>query len=205
LDILIISTLTVGVLHALAPDHWLPFVMIGRAQAWSRWKLTNITTLAGIGHVSTSLLIGAAGVLLGMAAQEVKLWESSRGNIASLLLIGFGIAYMVWGIKNWGRKHSHEMNQAKVVSYWTLFALVVFGPCEPLIPLIFIGYGYGWMAVLAVFVLFSVTTIGMMLLQVHLAMLGVSILRVHWLEHGSHAIAGGVIALTGVAIMVLGM
>ncbi|MEK9137735.1 MAG: hypothetical protein AAB393_11485, partial [Bacteroidota bacterium] len=106
MDILIISTITIGVLHALAPDHWLPFVMLGRAQQWSKWKLTSVTALAGIGHVASSLLIGAIGVLLGVAAERVNLWESSRGNIASLLLIGFGVAYMVWGIKNWGRKHS---------------------------------------------------------------------------------------------------
>jgi nickel/cobalt exporter len=205
MDILIVSTLTVGLLHALAPDHWLPFVMLGRAQRWGRWKLTTVTMLAGLGHVSSSLLIGAVGVLLGVAAEKVNIWESGRGSIASLLLIGFGLAYMVWGIKNWGRKHSHGMEHAKFVSYWTLFALVVFGPCEPLIPLIFVGYGFGWPTVFLVFAAFSVTTIGMMLVQVHLATLGVSLLRFHWLEHGSDAIAGGVIALTGVALRVFGL
>jgi sulfite exporter TauE/SafE len=205
MDILIVSTLTVALLHALAPDHWLPFVMLGRAQRWSPWKLTGITSLAGLGHVSSSLLIGAIGVLVGMAAEKINLLESHRGSIASLLLIGFGLAYMVWGIKNWGRKHTHEMKNANVVSYWTLFALVVFGPCEPLIPLIFVGYGFGWMVVLAVFAVFGIATIAMMLVQVHLASAGMRLLRAHWLEHGSHAIAGGVIALTGVAIMVLGL
>jgi nickel/cobalt exporter len=205
MDILIASTLAIAVLHSLAPDHWLPFVMLGRAQHWSRWKLTWITSLAGLGHVTSSLVIGAIGVLIGMAVEDVNLWESSRSSIASLLLIGFGVAYMVWGIKNWGRKHTHEMNTAKMVSYWTLFALVVFGPCEPLIPLIFVGYGFGWMAVFGVFVVFGTTTIAMMLVQVHLATVGMRLVRIHWLEHGSHAIAGAVIALTGVAIMVLGL
>jgi sulfite exporter TauE/SafE len=205
MDLLIFSTITVSVLHALAPDHWLPFVMLGRAQQWSRYKLTAITALAGLGHVSSSLVIGAIGVLLGAAVEEVDVWESARGNIASFLLIGFGLAYMVWGIKNWGRKHSHHIEHAKVVSYWTLFTLIVFGPCEPLIPLIFVGYGFGWMAVLFVFGVFGVTTIGMMLVQVHLATLGVSFFRPHWLEHSTHVVAGAVIALTGLAIRVLGI
>lgn len=205
MNILLFSTVTVGILHAFAPDHWLPFVMLGRAQQWSRWKLTSITILAGIGHVGSSLIIGAVGVLLGVAADKVNLFETNRSNVASLLLIGFGLAYMVWGIKNWGRKHTHQLETAKIVSYWTLFALVIFGPCEPLIPLIFAGYAYGWLTVIGVFVVFGLSTIIMMLAQVHLATVGVSMLRWHWFEHASDVIAGSVIVLTGVVIRVMGI
>jgi hypothetical protein len=38
-----------------------------------------------------------------------------------------------------------------------------------------------------------------------LAYYGISLLRIHWLEHASDIIAGGVIAATGVAIRVLGI
>lgn len=164
-----------------------------------------MTVLAGVGHVASSLLIGTLGLALGIAAERVNIWESTRGNIASLLLIGFGLAYMVWGIKNWGRKHSNDIGQARVVSYWTLFAVVVFGPCEPLIPLIFAGSAYGWTTVFVVFLLFGVSTIAMMLLQVHLAAFGVSLVGGHWFEHAADVVAGGVIVLTGVFIRVLGV
>ena len=203
MELLLLSSVSIGLLHAMAPDHWLPFVMMGRAQQWSRWRLTATTILAGAGHVLSSLAIGAAGVLLGIAVDGVNLFESSRGDVASLLLIGFGVAYMVWGLKNWGRHHTHDVSRTRAVTFWTLFALVVFGPCEPLIPLVFVGYGFGWHAVLAVAGTFGVTTIGMMLLQVHLATVGFSFLRGHWLEHASHVIAGATIALTGIAIRLL--
>lgn len=205
MNILILSTLTVGILHALAPDHWLPFVALSKTQQWSRWKLTTVTAFAGLGHVSSSLVIAVAGVMLGVAAEQINWWETSRGNIASLLLIGFGIAYMVWGIKNWGRKHSRELEQAKAVSYWTLFALILFGPCESLIPLIFASSAYGWTQVFVVFILFGLSTIGMMLLQVHLAAYGVSLLHSHRFEHASDVVAGGVIALTGMTIRFFGI
>lgn len=205
MEILLFSSLTIGLLHALAPDHWLPFVMLAKAQNWSKWKITSITFLAGLGHVSSSLLIGAIGVLLGLGAEKINLFESSRGNIASLLLIGFGVAYMVWGIKNWGRKHTHKIDKAKIVSYWTLFALIVFGPCEPMIPLIFAGYAFGWSAILLVFTVFAIATIGMMMLQVHAGVFGLSFIRSHWLEHANDVIAGGVIILTGIAIRFFGI
>ncbi len=41
---------------------------------------------------------------------------------------------------------------------------------------------------------FVTATIALMLLQIHLAYLGVSLLRSHWLEHAFDVIAGGVIA-----------
>lgn len=205
MTVLLLSAITVGVLHALAPDHWVPFVSLARAQNWSLRRVTSVTMLAGLGHISSSLLIAMLGIVLGVAVEEVNLWESHRGDVASLLLIGFGLAYMVWGIKNWGRKHSHRMEKARTVSYWTLFALIVFGPCEPLIPLIFASSAFGWGEVFAVFVLFGVSTIAMMLLQVHLALLGVSVVRAHWFEHASDVIAGGVIALTGIFIRAFGI
>jgi hypothetical protein len=55
-----------------------------------------------------------------------------------------------------------------------------------------------------VFLLFGLATIGMLIVQVHLVYYGISLLRIHWLEHASDIIAGGVIATTGVAIRVLG-
>jgi len=94
MDILLASTLTVAILHALAPDHWLPFVMLGRAQHWSPWKLTGITSLAGFGHVSSSLLIGAIGVLVGMAAEKVNLWESHRATLHRSYSSGLG--WRIW-------------------------------------------------------------------------------------------------------------
>lgn len=203
--LLMLSALTIGIVHALAPDHWLPFVMLGRAQKWTQWRLMLSTILAGLGHVTSSLMIGGLGVLLGMAAERVNMWESTRGNVASLLLIGFGLAYMVWGIKNYGRKHSHVWQRANTISYWTLFALIVFGPCEPLIPLLFVGYGYGWSAVVSVFLVFGLATIGMMLLQVHFAFYGLALVKTHRLEHAADIIAGGVIAATGIAIRLLGI
>jgi hypothetical protein len=74
-----------------------------------------------------------------------------------------------------------------------------------LIPLIFAGWAYGWYAVFLVFVLFGISTIGMMIVQVHLATFGVSLIRSHWFEHASDVIAGGVIALTGIMIRVMGI
>ncbi|MHA2621450.1 MAG: sulfite exporter TauE/SafE family protein [bacterium JZ-2024 1] len=200
-----LSTLFVGLLHAVAPDHWLPFVMIARAKNWPLRKLLGLTLLAGLGHTASASLIGAVGLLLGVALQTVAFWESQRGHIASLLLIGFGIAYMVHGLKKLGNEHAHSHPVHDGITYWTLFAVIVFGPCEPLIPLLFTSYVYGWHAVVYVFILFTVSTIGMMLFQVWLVSLGVSHLRWRLMERAGDALAGGIIALTGMLVAILGL
>jgi nickel/cobalt exporter len=214
MEILLFSALTIGIVHAMAPDHWLPFVMLGKSQQWSGWKTTRVVTMAGFGHVGSSTVITVIGLSAGAALEHVNGWEELRGNYASLLLILFGVIYAGWGIYRWGNhthkhsehhRHLHGKNKAAFISYWTLFALIVFGPCEPLIPLLFASSSYGWMAVSAIFAVFGVVTIGMMLLQVHLALLGLSMMKFHFLADASHIIAGIVIAATGIAIRLLGI
>lgn len=205
LTLLLGSTLTIGVLHALAPDHWVPFVSIGRAQKWSKPKLAMITFVSGIGHVGSSIVIGAAGLLLGFGLSRIEGLESQRGQVAGLLLIGFGLAYALWGIKH-ARKHRHEqIDPKKAVTVWTMIAIFVLGPCEPLIPLMFVAAAFGWHAVFLVTLLFSIVTLMMMVSQALLGYIGVGFLPSHKYEHYSHTIAGAVIALTGGMVMILGI
>lgn len=207
--ILFMSTVSVAFFHALAPDHWMPFAAIGRAQQWSKLRLLWITFIAGLGHVGISIVFSVIGILLGFSLSKLKSMEGHRGEIALWLLIGFGLAYMIWGIRK-GIEQKHkvidpEELRKKTVLAWTLFAVFILGPCEPLIPLVFLGYNYGYPGVIAVSVIFSVVTIIMMLTQSLLAFLGIQLIKSNFVERYSHAFAGLVIALTGVFVMVAGI
>jgi hypothetical protein len=207
--VLLFSTLSIAVLHALAPDHWMPFAAIGKAQKWTKPKLLWVTFLSGLGHVGISVIFSILGILLGFSLSKLKSIEGHRGEVALWLLIGFGIAYMLWGIKR-GREHRHlhldeESVKTKTVAVWTMFAVIILGPCEPLVPLVFLGYNYGWAGVITVSAVFSIVTIIMMLTQSLLAFMGIQLIKSHAAEHYSHAFAGLVIALTGVFVMALGI
>ena len=207
--ILIVSTVSIAFLHALAPDHWMPFAAIGRAKKWSRAKLLWVTFISGLGHVGSSIAFSVIGILLGFSLSKLKGIEGHRGEIALWLLIGFGIAYMIWGLKKAREEHHHHLEEeeikAKTVAVWTMFAIIVLGPCEPLIPLAFLGYNYGWGGVMIVSAIFSVVTIIMMLVQSALALAGIQLIKAHAVERYSHAFAGLVIALTGVFVMAVGI
>ena len=206
--ILLASTLSIAFLHSFAPDHWMPFAVIAKAKKWPKAKLLWIIFVSGIGHVVSSVILGVMGILLGFSLSKLKGIEGHRGEIGLWLLIGFGIAYMLWGIKK-ARGHEHkeieeEKLKRKTVAMWTLFAVVILGPCEPLIPLIFLGYNYGWAGVVLVAAVFSIVTIVMMLLQGFLSFMGVQLIKNEIAGRYSHAFAGLVIALTGVFIMLVG-
>ena len=204
MEALILSAIGVGLVHSLAPDHWLPFASLAQAQGWSRKKLLVVSFLAGLGHVGSSFVLGVLGIVLGMGLVHLEGVESFRGNVAGFLLIGFGVAYALWGLKHIRDHHLH-FHKGEIVTFWTLMAIFVFGPCEPLIPLMFLAVQHGWSGIWLTTTAFSVTTVFMVTAQSMLAFMGLSLLPQRSLEKWSHVMAGGVIALTGLAVMFLGI
>ena len=232
ITLLCAAAASIGFIHtALGPDHYLPFIMMGRARRWSMAKTAWITFLCGLGHVLSSVVLGLVGVLVGIQVMKLESLEAFRGSIAAWLLIGFGFAYCVWGIRRailnrphrhvhthddigehehdhtHTHDHTHVHDQKKAnVTPWILFTIFVFGPCEPLIPLLMYPAAersvWGTFLVAAVF---SAVTIGTMLAIVMFSSWGVSFARLGRLERYTHAIAGGTICLSGLAIQFLGL
>ncbi len=221
----------IGITHTLlGPDHYLPFIVMSRARHWSASRTAWLTLLCGLGHVLSSVLLGMIGVAFGIALTRLEWLEALRGNLAAWLLIGFGFAYFVWGvhraIRNRPHHHPHTHDDGSIHAHshahvsehshahgadgrsltpWILFTIFVFGPCEPLIPLLMYPAAdasmIGMMLVAAVF---TVATVGTMLGVVLLTTLGVSFARLGALERYTHALAGATICLSGLAIQFLG-
>ena len=152
LMILLFTAAFIGFLHTLlGPDHYLPFIVMGKVRKWSMVKTTWITLLCGVGHVGSSVLLGFIGIALGLAVTKLVVVESFRGNLAAWALIAFGLVYFVWGIrralKNKPHEHSHfhadenihihqhvhteehvhvhEMENAGNITPWVLFTIFV--------------------------------------------------------------------------------
>lgn len=90
------AVVVVGVLHTLVPDHWAPIVAIARQRGWSRAETARAAIVAGMGHVSSTLVIAIAVWIAGAAA------ATRLGHLvdttSSLALVGFGgwIALSAW-------------------------------------------------------------------------------------------------------------
>ncbi|HHT9152120.1 MAG TPA: sulfite exporter TauE/SafE family protein, partial [Candidatus Hypogeohydataceae bacterium YC40] len=72
METLVLSALGIGLIHSLAPDHWAPFASLAKAQGWSKKKLLFISFLAGLGHVGSSFILGAIGIVLGMGLARLE-------------------------------------------------------------------------------------------------------------------------------------
>lgn len=203
---------SVGFLHTiLGPDHYLPFIMIGKAREWTLRKTLWLTFLCGVGHVLSSVVIGLVGIAIGGQLQKIEWLEGFRGNLAAWALIAFGLAYAVWGLKHIFRpgrenvKDEHSA-QTKKITPWVLFIIFVLGPCEVLIPvLMYPAANESIGALLTVTGVFGVTTLATMMGAVFLASYGLSFISIKPLEKYTHTIAGMVIFLSGMAIQVLGL
>src|SRR5688500_16103272 len=60
----------VALAHAAMPTHWLPFVLAGRAQRWSRSRTVAVVAIAGGAHVLFTTLLGALIVWFGIEVSE---------------------------------------------------------------------------------------------------------------------------------------
>ncbi len=91
------------------------------------------------------------------------------------------------------------------ITPWVLFIIFVFGPCEVLIPLVMYPAAQGslWGVVL-VAGFFGVATIGTMLAMVLALALGLSTVRLNWLERYNHGLAGIALAVCGGMILFAG-
>lgn len=103
---LCLTAATIGVVHTiLGPDHYVPFVAMSQAGRWSLGKTLRVTAGCGLAHVAGSVAIGLVGILLGMAVMRLEAFEAFRGDVAAWLMIGFGLAYMTWGLVRAARSH----------------------------------------------------------------------------------------------------
>jgi nickel/cobalt transporter (NicO) family protein len=234
LTMLLIAAASIGFLHTLlGPDHYIPFIVMAKAQRWSMTKTALITVLSGAGHVLSSVVLGFLGIAFGIAISRFEFFESVRGDIAIWALIAFGLVYTIWGIRRAicnkphehihlhsdGEAHHHEHThteehvhvhdkggRAVNLTPWILFTILVFGPCEPLIPILIYPAAKSSMAGLATTVIvFGICTIATMLALVLVSVYGISFIPGQRWERYGHAIAGATILFCGIAIQVFGL
>lgn len=218
----------VGFIHTVAgPDHYIPFAALATARKWSRAKTLSVTILCGLGHVLSSVVLGLIGLSAGVAITRLVHFEGFRGDIAAWLLTAFGLVYLVWGLVHAARSRTHEhthdhsdgihhvhlhghqgahlhphVTSAKSMTPWALFIIFVFGPCEPLIPLLmYPAAKESWWGVGGVALVFSLVTLTTMCAMVMAVVFGVKLLDIKFLSTFQHAVAGGAVLACGVAVL----
>jgi hypothetical protein len=214
---LVVAAVSIAALHALAPDHWVPFAALARTERWSAARTASVTALCGAGHVTASVVIGILGAALGVGLFEA--FGAALEGLAPYVLIGFGLAYATWGAgrivrERWHRRmhargehhhHRHHHLDHHAVSARALFLLFCADPCVAVIPLMFAAFSTGWTAALAVVVAYEAATIATMIALVLPARAATGVVRSAWVDRFGDVLAGTVIVAVGVVVGVTGL
>lgn len=226
-QLLLLTAVSVSFLHTLAgPDHYLPFVALAKARGWKAWKTVWWTLACGFGHVISSVLLGLGGAALGWSLAKLDWLESVRGGVAGWTFLAFGLVYTAWGFwrasANRRHKHFDVGNDGSVsvfehrhgeavapaerhaVTPWVIFVIFLLGPCEPMIPLLYLPAAKESFSVMALLVaIYTVFTLATMVAMVLLGYYGLGFFKTNRLEKYVHALGGLTILLCGVGMVFL--
>lgn len=194
---LIAGSLILSVLHALIPNHWLPVLAIAKKENWSMQQTTKVTFIAGLSHALSTVLIG---IIIGVAGIQLAAnVEYFTAYIAPAVLSVLGIFYIYQHHKH---KHFHLHRHKKIVSdNKIIFSLVVamfFSPCFEIEAYFLMAGASGWWMVALLALLYTLVTVGGMVIWVSVTYKGLLKLNWHTLEHNAGIITGITLVLTGI-------
>lgn len=194
---LVAAAAGLGVVHTLAPDHWIPVAAVARARSLGRGATARLALLCGAVHVAVSALLAVAGVLWGrelLVAAGLQLETA-----AAALLVVLGLTWLAIGIHRALLRRVDPADEDRS-GVWSLAGLLAFfgaNPCVPLVPLAASAALLGPAELAAVVGVYAIGTIGTLTALALPARIGFGFVGDRW----AHAGAGA--ATLGVALLVL--
>ncbi len=208
-EVLLVAAVgAVGVLHTMVPDHWVPITLIARQRGWSRRETARAALQAGTGHVVSTLLIGLAVWVAGVAF--ATRFGQAVSMLSSLALIAFGgwIAISSWReLRAEGAHHHHHGDDAANVmppkgSQRTALLLILgSSPMIEGIPAFFAAVKYGPALLAVMAVVFAASTIATYVALTVSSTAGLQRLRFGKFEEYGEVLSGAFIAVVGIVFL----
>ena len=196
---LVIGSFLLSLVHALIPNHWIPMVLIGKAEQWPKQQVLFITALAGLAHASSTILLG---VLIGMLGLELASeYQIISTAIAPLLLVFMGLAYLGLDYRN--NNHTHLPDKRKlrgkstatIIS--TLCVAMFFSPCLEIEAYYFNAGTWGWRGILLISIIYLLVSVAGMLVLVSLGYKGLERFNLQFMERHEKKITGSFLIMLG--------
>jgi ABC-type nickel/cobalt efflux system permease component RcnA len=222
--LLVAAVGAVGVLHTMVPDHWAPIALIARQQRWTRGETARAALQAGTGHVVSTLLIGLAVWIAGVAF--ATRFGQAVSTLSSVALIAFGgwIAVSSWReLRAAGRHHHHDHAHAgehdhddgderephdaapavtaKRSTRTALLLILGSSPMIEGIPAFFAAVKYGPALIAAMAVVFAISTIATYVVLCVSSAEGLQRMRFGKLEEYGEVLSGAFIAAVGIVFL----
>lgn len=187
-------------LHAALPTHWLPFVLVGRAQRWSMTRTLLAVVVAGLAHILTTAVLGGLIVAAGLALDQ---WiKGVLPHLSAVLLFLFGGFYLTRAtLRRPVAASGPALTEAEPAvsdraALVGLVAMLAISPGEVLLPIYLSASSEGVAALGLLSLVFAAGTVLGMAVFTGLARAGASILRLErWARYEGAVLGLALIAL----------
>ncbi len=208
----LMTGLTVSLLHAALPTHWLPFVFAAKSQKWTYVKTASVLLIAGIGHVITTVSIGA--LLIWAGFQFTDRQHQILIYISGLAVLAFGAYNIFQHLKGQSHshcQHSHPHNhntefQSMGKDGWailSLLSLLTFSPCESFLPVYLSAWPLGWKGFMALSAVLALGTLFSMLGFMSMTFWGINKWKFHFVEKYEKLITGILLVVLAVVFVLV--
>jgi nickel/cobalt exporter len=195
--ILAFSAALVGLVHSLAPGHWLPVVLVAKTRRWSLKMAVLGALAAALGHILLSIAFGILSIWIGV--QFLSQYEGEIERYSGLGLGVFGLIYAGLAYFRHSQCHGHTHHgpkpSQKTSPFVFLFSLG-FTPCVAVLPVFAAAAAEGSFEVVLTLISFAVGVL--------VSLIGATLLFTRGLVKIDHPLFehyGDVLTGLGVAIM----
>ncbi len=207
----------IGLIHSLAPGHWLPVVLLAKGKRWSIRQALLGACIAGSGHIFISVLIGIIGFKISdkflphEPGNEIG-HDHHHGHMlehySGIALIVFGLLYAWFAYRRHSRCHGHEHHgptpkKREKAPYAFLFMLGL-SPCVAVLPVFGAAAIQNWTSLVMTQVGFAVGVLGALMSATWASIRGLGWLDHPLLEHYGDVITGLAMSALGVFLLIFG-
>ncbi len=196
-----LGSITLSIIHALIPNHWLPLVAIGRSEQWSQRETLSATIVVAYAHIASTVIIGITVGFIGYKLSDA--FSVISKIFAPLVLVILGAIYIILDIKS-PEHHNHthykvnRSNRSRLAILTSLSLAMFLSPCIELEAYYFQAGTQGWPGILTVSAVYSIITPALMVLLVFLGYKGMNKFNWDFFEHHIRKITGITLIMLGV-------
>ncbi len=201
---LIIGTLTISILHALIPSHWLPILVFEKKFAWTKIQTYRITIIAALLHALSTVILG---IVIGFLSLEFnKYFEDFSKYFSAGILIVLGLIFIVRHHKH-NHFHLHNEEQMKDLDSRKIILVLLAGmflsPCLEIEGYFILAGSLGWKYIALVSFLYIIISVLGILAWMSFAKSILNKINAHKIEHNAGLISGIILIVTGLLNFVM--
>lgn len=184
------AALIFAALHAILPTHWMPFILVGRAQNWRGRQILGVVAVAGLGHAVVTCLLGLGVAWAGK--QFLYRLEGFEVPFTVAVLGLFGTWFLWKGRKHAGSAgHAHEVNLDDRTAAISLILMLSLQPCGAATAL-FLSWGpmVPWTSMILAALIMSAVTVLIMVGLTSATLKRTRGLQLEWAEHNEKLVIG---------------